>query len=92
MGLATFIAQLEMAETLARRARSRLSELQRGGELSVGPGALAELRAALTALASELPDLERGLDQQLGALDSGAAGLAGAEKVPERRRNKSRTG
>lgn len=92
MALATFIAQLEMAETLARRARCRLSELQRGGELSVGPGALAELRAALAALASELPDLERGLGQQLGALESGASGLVAAEKVPERRRSKSKTG
>lgn len=88
---ATLIARLEMVETLARRARNRLSELRRGGELPVGPGALAEVRAAFCDLASELPDLGRGLGKLLEALEPGAEGLGAPATSPERRRNKLRT-
>ncbi len=86
------LAQLERVETLARRARGRLLELQRAGEPPVGPGALAELRVPLRDLTGELPDLEKGLTRLLRALEPGAAGLAAVTPVPERRRGRPGTG
>lgn len=83
------LVQLERIETLARRARGRLLELQRAGEPPVGSGALAELRAPLRDLAGELPDLARGLTRLLRALEPGAGDLAAAATSPERRRGRS---
>jgi hypothetical protein len=88
----TLVARLEMIESLARRARSRLSELRRGGELPVGPGAIGDVRAALRDLVGELPELGKVLDRLLVALESGANASASHEPIPERRRSKLRTG
>jgi len=88
----TLVARLEMIESLARRARSRLSELRRGGELPVGPGAIGDVRAALRDLVGELPDLGKGLDRLLVALESGAKPSASDGQVPERRRSRLRVG
>jgi hypothetical protein len=88
----TLVARLEMIEALARRARGRLSELRRGAELPIGPGAIGDVRAALRDLAGELPELARALDRLLAALDSGSNAPAGPGVVLERRRSKLRTG
>jgi hypothetical protein len=86
------LAHFERVETLARRARGRLLELQRAGEPPIGSGALDELRAPLRDLAGELPRLERELTQLLRALEPGAGGPVAAGTVPERRRGRSGTG
>jgi hypothetical protein len=85
-------AQLERVETLARRARGRLRELQRAGEPPAGTGALAELRAPLLDLAGELPHLETGLTRLLRALEASVGGPTAATPVPERRRGRSGMG